>query len=372
MPSSSWSPCDTTGPLVAWLLGRPAAGLDVAARAQVRVLVTGHEGYIGSVLTDTLLRDGLDVVGLDAGLLDGCDLGEPPRAVPALRKDLRDVRVEDLHGVDAVVHLAGLSNDPLGEIAPSLTMEINGEHSVRLAELARRAGSERFVFFSSCSVYGRGGDEPLDEDSPLRPQTAYARSKIAAERGIHALAADGFSPVSMRNATVYGCSPRMRFDLVVNNLVGWAHTTGEVRLDSDGSAWRPLIHVRDLCRAAAAVLRAPRESVHDQVLNVGSDEQNHAVGDIAEAVRRELPGTRVVLGLAGPDSRSYRVDFSRAARLLPGLSPAWTLAAGIGEIAGELRRLGVTLEEFRSRRFSRLAQVRHLLAAGRLGPDLRP
>ena len=339
----------------------------------MRVLVTGHRGYIGSVLVPLLAEAGHDVVGLDADLFADCTLpGRPLADVPSLRRDLRDVRPGDLEGFDAVLHLAGLSNDPLGNLDAALTYDVNGDASMRLARLAREAGVERFVFSSSCSTYGAAGDDFLDESAAFSPVTPYAVSKVRVEEGLRELASDRFSPVSLRNATAYGVSPRHRVDLVLNNLVGWAVTTGRIHLMSDGTPWRPMVHVEDIASAFVAVLAAPRERVHDQAFNVGVTQHNYRMRELAEIVAEVVPGSRITVAEgAGPDKRCYRVDCGKIERLLPEWRPRWDPRRGAVELRDAYLAAGLDEATFLGPRYTRLLRIRELQERGRLDAALR-
>jgi nucleoside-diphosphate-sugar epimerase len=339
----------------------------------MKVLVTGHDGYIGRVMVPLLQAAGHSVVGLDSGLYTGCALGEEPPVVPALRVDVRDVARADLEGFDAVIHLAALSNDPVGDLDPSATYAVNYEASVRLAALAREAGVSRFLFSSSCSLYGAASEEQLlSETASVNPVTPYGASKVLAEAGIAALATDQFSPVFLRNATAYGVSPRLRADLMVNNLVGWAFTTGQVTIMSDGTPWRPLVHVEDISRSFIALLEAPRKLIHCEAFNVGVSTENYQVRDVATMVEEIVPGSRITYAEgAGPDRRCYRVDFSKLAATLPGLRLRWTVRAGIEQLLSAYCRHHLTFEEFGGSRFVRLKRIKELLVDGTLQPDLR-
>jgi nucleoside-diphosphate-sugar epimerase len=309
---------------------------------------------------------------MDSGLYEGCDFGPGPEPSDGPPKDIRDVTAADLEGFDAVICLAALSNDPLGHLNPGLTYDINLEGTVHLATVAKAAGVERFVFASSCSLYGAAGSAAVGEDAEMNPVTPYGKTKALAEQRLRALADDAFSPIFMRNATAYGASPRLRLDIVVNNLVGVAVSTGEVRLQSDGTPWRPLVHVQDISRAALAALEAPREAVHNEAFNVGRDVDNMQVGAIADLVAAALPGTRVTRAPgAGPDLRDYRVDFSKLQAAFPALTLSWSVAQGVDELVSAYTEHGMSAEDFSSSRYTRLRRIEELLAAGVIDDDLR-
>ena len=332
----------------------------------MRVLVAGDRGYIGVVLVPFLRAAGHQVRGFDLGLYEGCDFGPGPEdAVEQPPRDIRDARADLLVDYDVVICLAALSNDALGNLNPAATYSVNLDGTLALARAARQAGAERFLFASSCSLYGASGSAAVAEDAELFPVTPYGEAKVAAERELSLLASDSFSPTYLRNATAYGASPRLRLDIVANNLTAAAVTTGQVRLESDGSPWRPLVHVQDICRAFLAVLEAPRELVHDQAFNVGRAQDNIQVGDIAELVRDAVPGSRVSFADgAGPDLRNYRVDFSKLTDTFPDLKLRWRMRDGVAELTAAYGKCRLTYDDFISSRYVRLRRIRELLSVG--------
>ena len=338
----------------------------------MRVLVTGHHGYIGSVLVPALRVAGHDVLGLDTFFFEDCSIGRDWHDTPALRKDLRDVDPADLRDFDAVVHLAALSNDPLGDIGAERTHDINHQGAVRLARSAREAGVERFLFASSNSVYGPGGDVPFTEDAPTRPVTPYAISKVRAEEEIAQLADRDFTPTFMRIATVYGVSARLRADTLLNNLVCWAHTTGRIQITGDPQGWRPMVHVQDVAAAFAAALAAPREAVQGQVFNVGANGENYQLSELAEIVRRAVPGCSIEQQDGSePDPRSCRLDFSKLGRVLPAFRPHWNAVFGAKDLYAALQEAAVTLEDLQGRKYIRLTQLKYLLDSELVDDQLR-
>ena len=338
----------------------------------MRVLVTGNRGYIGSKLVKLLLDAGHEVQGYDSDLFRACTFFGEIIDVPTVVKDVRDAEIQDLEGIDAIIHLAGLSNDPLGDYQPNLTDEINHQASVRLAGLAKKAGVRRFLFASSCSNYGASGDNFLSEDAEFNPVTPYGESKVHVEHAVSRLADDDFSPIFLRASTAYGMSPRIRFDLVLNNLTAWAFTTGRVYLKSDGTPWRPLVHVEDIGRSYLAALEAPRDTVHNQAFNVGTTTENYQIRELADMVADVVPNCRVEYAPeAGPDARCYRVDCNQIARSLHGFKPQWTARRGVEELYEAYKRVGLTLEEFEGEKFMRIAHVKKLISDGVLNSDLR-
>src|ERR1700730_1908146 len=339
----------------------------------MQILLTGDKGYIGAVMVPLLILEGHTVTGLDSDWFEQSAFSELPGKIVSQKKDLRDLKPSDLEGFDAVINLAGLSNDRLGDLNPSLPYEINHAASVQLAKLSKKAGVGRFLFSSSCSTYGAASpEELLDERAEFRPVTPYGRSKVLVELDVAKLADSNFSPTFLRNATAYGVSPRLRFDLVLNNLLAWALTTGRIYIKSDGTPWRPIVHIEDICRAFIAVLNAPRELVHCQAFNVGRTEENYQIRDLAEIVNETVPGWRVEYAKDGsPDTRCYRVDFGKITRVLPAFKPQWTARKGAKELYAAVQRVGLQLGDFEGPRYKRISHIQQLLASGRLDANLR-
>jgi nucleoside-diphosphate-sugar epimerase len=337
----------------------------------MRVLLTGADGYIGAIMGPKLLEAGHEVLGVDTGFYRRGWLFDDGRTHPrVVSKDLRRIEADDLAGFDAVVHLSELSNDPIGENDPGLTEEINGEGSIGLAGKAKEAGVRRFIYASSCSTYGAGGDEMRTETSALAPQTAYARCKIRVEQAVGPMADRGFTPVFMRNATAYGASPRQRFDLVLNNLCGFAHTIGEIRMTSDGSPWRPITHIEDICEAMLCALTADPEAVSGEAFNVGADGENYRIREVAEIVARTFPGCELTIGESGGDTRSYRVSFAKIRERMPHFRTSWTAERGAAQLKAVFDRIGLTREMFEAAPFTRLKELRYLRETGQIDDRL--
>ncbi|TWU20873.1 NAD-dependent epimerase/dehydratase family protein [Bythopirellula polymerisocia] len=338
----------------------------------MRVLVTGSQGYIGSILTTRLIEAGCDVEGLDVGWFNDCMFQQPPNGYVLRRQDMRDVAVDELIGFDAIVHLAALSNDPLGNLDPDLTMRLNHEGTLRLAKLAKQAEVRRFIVSSSCSIYGKAGDALIDENAQLNPVTAYGKSKALIDRDVSHLADAWFTPVFLRHATAYGVSPRLRLDLVLNDLVASAFLSGKILMLSDGTPWRPLVHVEDISRAFIAALKAPQEAVHNEAFNIGSTSENYQISELADFIRQAIPDATIEYAPnAGPDLRCYRVDFSKAERCLPGFNPQWTVARGVEQLLSAYRTRPLTANDASGPSFRRLARLQQLGAQGLIDEELR-
>ena len=337
----------------------------------MKVLLTGADGYIGAIMGPKLIEAGHDVTGIDTGYYRRGWLFDDGRTRPrVVSKDLRRIEASDLKGFDAVVHLSELSNDPIGENDPGLTMDINHKGSVALATKARAAGVKRFIYASSCSTYGAGGDEMRTEESELAPQTAYAKCKILVERDVRDLTDETFTPVFMRNATAYGASPRQRFDIVLNNLAGFAHTIREIRMTSDGSPWRPIVHIDDICQAMLCALKAPRDAVAGESFNVGADSENYRIREIAEIVAKTFPGCALTIGDSGGDTRSYRVSFAKIREPMPEFETSWTAERGARQLRAMFEWIGLTREMFEAEPYTRLREIKHLRATNQIDPTL--
>ncbi len=338
----------------------------------MKVLVTGSHGYIGTILVPMLMKKGHEVVGLDTDYYERCTFTGMLPDVKTISKDVRDIEKHDIEGFDAIIHLAGLSNDPLGDYKPELTEEINEKASVRLAQIAKAVGVKRFLFASSCSNYGAAGADFLTEEAAFNPVTPYGFSKVRVETALSKMADKNFSPTFIRASTAYGVSPRLRFDLVTNNLTAWAFTTGRVYLKSDGSPWRPIVHIEDISRAYIAALQAPREAVHNEAFNIGTTTENYQIREIAEMVEEIVPGCKVDYAPdAGPDIRCYRVDCNKISRVLHDFKPQWTARRGIEQLYEEYKKVGLTLEEFEGPKYMRIAHIKSLVEEGRLDENLR-
>lgn len=338
----------------------------------MRVLVTGHKGYIGTVMVPMLQARGHSVLGIDSDLYRNSTYGTPPEPVDEIIKDVRDIEKADLEGVDAVVSLAALSNDMLGDFNPDLTYQINHQASVHLAELCIELGIRRYVFASSCSMYGAAGDKVLDESADFHPVTAYATSKVWVERDVSQMASDDFSPTFMRNSTAYGVSPRIRFDVVLNNLSAWAYTTGKVRMKSDGSPWRPLVHIEDISRGVIAALESPREKVHNEAFNVGRNSENYQVKELAEFVRQTIPNCDISFaGDASPDLRNYRVNFDKFAKTFPDYPLQWSALEGAKSIYASYAKFGLDKDDYEGPKYKRIAQLKNLIETGQLDDTMR-
>jgi len=337
----------------------------------MKVLVTGHKGYIGTVMTPMLIQEGYKVVGLDSDLFKQCTFGENLPITKEIKKDIRDIQTSDLEGFDAIIHLAALSNDPLGNLNPTLTYEINYKASVHLAKLAKKIGVKRFLFSSSCSTYGAAGEKMINEQAQFNPVTPYGRSKVLVERDVAKLADSKFSPVFLRNATAYGVSPRLRFDLVLNNLVAWAYTTGKIFMKSDGTPWRPIVHIEDISRAFIAGLKAPIELIHNEAFNVGDNNANYQIRELAEFVKKTVPNCEIEYAKdAGPDKRCYRVDCTKINKVL-GFKTKWNAEKGAKELYDTYKKFGICLEDFEGPRYKRIDHIRKLISTGQIDKTLR-